>query len=173
MISNTLVIKYCPSCGVDRFKRVAEKLFECGGCGFQYFHNSAAAAAVILEHKDNILLTVRKFDPHRGSYDLPGGFIDYNETGEEGLIREIKEELNLTVEKVRYFGSYPNEYLYKEVLYHTLDLVFIASISNTDGIRVADDVMNFVWIKPKDIDLNSVAVKSIKSALTVYVNKLS
>ena len=59
MISNTLDIKYCPSCGKAQFKRVAEKLFVCKNCDFHYYHNPAAAAAVIIEYKNKIMLTVR------------------------------------------------------------------------------------------------------------------
>lgn len=171
MISNTLDIKYCPACGTAQFECIAEKLFECASCGFQYFHNTAAAAAVVLEYEDKILLTVRKFDPHRGTYDLPGGFIDYNESGEEGLTREIREELNLDIKEMSYLCSFPNEYLYKEVQYHTLDLIFTASISNIDGIKAGDDISDFIWVKPKDIDLNKVAVTSIKNALSFYSQK--
>lgn len=170
MISETLDIKYCPSCGKDQFKRTAEKLFVCNNCDFHYYHNPAAAAAVILEWDDKILLTVRKFDPGKGSLDLPGGFIDYHESGEEGLARELKEELNLDIEKFTYMQSFPNEYKYKEVQYYTLDQIYIARIEQVPHLQAADDISDFIWVKPKDIEMDKIALKSIKKAVSYYIS---
>jgi 8-oxo-dGTP diphosphatase len=56
-----------------------------------------AVGGIIL--KDNkILLTLRRDEPDRYKWAIPGGKLELNETIEEGLKREIKEELSLDVE---------------------------------------------------------------------------
>jgi len=45
-----------------------------------------------------ILLIKRKNDPFKGHYAFPGGFVDYGEDPEKGVLRELKEETNLTGE---------------------------------------------------------------------------
>ena len=44
-----------------------------------------------------MLVCRRAIDPAKGTLDLPGGFIDMNETGEEGVAREVLEETGLDV----------------------------------------------------------------------------
>ena len=50
----------------------------------------------------------RAKEPAKDTLDLPGGFIDMNETGEEGVAREVEEETGLKVKKATYLFSLPN-----------------------------------------------------------------
>lgn len=61
-------------------------------------------------------------------YSLPGGKIEKNETPEEALVREIKEEFNLDIEVIKYLGSRETnkniEYFYKcKYLKGTIELI--------------------------------------------------
>ncbi len=49
--------------------------------------------ALILDNKKKFLLTKEK----NGKWELPGGGLDFGEKPQEGLIREIKEEMGLEV----------------------------------------------------------------------------
>jgi molecular chaperone GrpE len=56
--------------------------------------------AVVLNEKGEVLLIKRGLEElNGGKYDLPGGHIEKNETIEEALIREIKEETGLDAKK--------------------------------------------------------------------------
>ena len=92
--------RYCPKCGSEHFKVHNEKSKQCADCGFIYYFNpSSATVALILNEKNELLVCRRAKDPAKGTLDLPGGFIDMNETGEEGVAREVLEETGLKVEK--------------------------------------------------------------------------
>ena len=78
--------KYCPKCGSEHFNIHNEKSKQCTNCGFVYYFNpSSATVALILNKKNELLVCRRAKDPAKGTLDLPGGFIDMNETAEEGV----------------------------------------------------------------------------------------
>ncbi len=60
----------------------------------------------IVERDDKILLIKRKNEPFKGCWALPGGFIEYGESAEEAVKREIKEEANLEIKIKRLLGVY-------------------------------------------------------------------
>ena len=67
-------------------------------------------ASVIV--KDNKVFCCKR-GPGRdleGYYEFPGGKIEVNETKEEALIRELKEELEINVEIEKYFTTVLHEY---------------------------------------------------------------
>ncbi len=78
----------------------------CPSCGFVYFHNCASCVAAIITVKQGIVLTVRNRAPKKGLLDLPGGFCNYGESLEDALVREVREELNLELSDLSYFGSF-------------------------------------------------------------------
>ncbi len=55
--------------------------------------------ALIYNSKKEILLTLRgqKAKNERGTWEIPGGAVEYGETLETGLVREIKEELGIEI----------------------------------------------------------------------------
>jgi NAD+ diphosphatase len=111
------IFEYCPRCKSSGIFFDNRKQFKCSACSFTYFHNVATAAAAILEYDRKIILIKRAREPGKGKLDLPGGFTDPEETAEDGLNREIKEELGITLDKMKYIGSSPNVYKYKDVTY--------------------------------------------------------
>ena len=105
--------KYCPKCGSAHFEVHNEKSKQCADCGFVYYFNpSSATVALILNERDELLVCRRAKEPAKGTLDLPGGFIDMTETGEEGVAREVREETGMKVAKAEYLFSLPNIYIY-------------------------------------------------------------
>lgn len=107
------LFKYCPKCGSSHFIVHNAKSKHCEDCGFTYYFNpSAATVAFIVNRKGELLVCRRAKEPAKDTLDLPGGFIDMFETGEEGVAREVREETGLTVTEAVYQFSLPNTYLY-------------------------------------------------------------
>ena len=114
------LFKFCPKCGSLHFEENNMKSKRCADCGFVYYFNpSAATVAFILNEKEELLVCRRGKNPKKGTLDLPGGFVDMGETGEQGVEREIQEETGLSVTSLEYLFSLPNTYLYSGFLHHT------------------------------------------------------
>ncbi|GBC60220.1 DNA mismatch repair protein MutT [Desulfonema ishimotonii] len=160
---------FCPRCGSEQFKNRNTKSFICDQCGFEYFHNVATAAAGIIEIGNQIILTRRARNPKKGMLDLPGGFVDYGESAEEGLRREIREELNLDIREMAYLTSFPNIYWYKNVKYNTLDMLFVCKTNGIKKIRPQDDVADFHFISPWQIAPKQIAFPSVRKGLQHYL----
>lgn len=164
-----VVCKYCPKCGSNKFKAHNFKAQKCDDCGFIFYTNAAAAvAAIITNEKGEILLTIRAFDPGKGMLDLPGGFVDPGESVETALQREIFEELGLQITSTKYFGSFPNEYVYCGILYYTIDLVYICNVHDLSKIQVDDDVVGYEFHAVNDEVIQNVGLGSIKKILEEY-----
>lgn len=176
MFSNThpsRLFNYCPKCGSADLSFNGEKVFQCAACGLNYYINPAPAVAVILVFPDGkIVLTRRRHDPRQGTFDLPGGFVEINESIENTVSREIFEELRVSVKEMKYMGSFPNEYVYKGVSYFTCDLAFVCPIPEGTELHPADDVSEALIIQPKDIDYQQISFPSIVNILQLYINQV-
>ncbi len=60
----------------------------------------------VITKTDNVVLIKRKNSPYRGSWALPGGFVEYGETVELAAIRESKEETGLDIKLDGLLGVY-------------------------------------------------------------------
>jgi ADP-ribose pyrophosphatase YjhB (NUDIX family) len=141
---------------------------KCADCGYVYFHNMAAAVAGIVEVTGKIVLLKRAHEPRAGFYDLPGGFVDYHESLEEALAREVGEELSITITDVRYFGSSPNTYEYEGVTYFTADAFFTCRPVGLATLKLSDENTELVLLQPDEIDPATLAFKPATIMLARY-----
>jgi len=163
-MDNKDVLKYCPRCSGPAVLTDSRKIV-CAGCGFQFYLNNAAAVAALLFDGEGRLMTVRRNEePRAGLLDLPGGFVEFGETAEEALSRELREELGITVCGIEYCRSIPNKYLYGGVLYHTLDIFLKCRFADgvDNKIRPNDEIREIVYKSPKDIAEDEIAFDSMK-----------
>ena len=83
-------------------------------CGFVYYFNPSSAVACFIKNaKGELLLVRRGKEPAKGTLDLPGGFVDMFESGEEAARREVREETGLHIQNCRYLFSLPNLYVFR------------------------------------------------------------
>jgi len=134
-------IRYCPRCASPDIAVVVDKQVSCRNCHFSLFMNTATAAAALLFNTHGELLLVKRAqEPQKGKWTLPGGFVDYDESAENAVIREVKEETHLSVKDLKFVLSYPNRYTYKHIIYHTVDLMFTATVEDWSALNAQDEV---------------------------------
>ena len=89
------VIKFCDQCG--------KTLQDCK----RIVYADPKIAAVILVHKQNLLLLVKRaIEPHFGKWSFPSGYVDRGEKVEVAARREVKEETTLAVKINKLQGVY-------------------------------------------------------------------
>lgn len=158
--------KFCPKCGSHKFEIHNEKSKKCDQCGFiYYFNSSAATVAVIVNQKNELLVATRAFEPAKGTYDLPGGFVDMHESLEDAVIREVKEETALEVKEAKYLFSIPNLYLYSGFEVETADAFFLCIVEDCGKIKAEDDVAKLEFIKIEDLNPEKFGLNSIKKGV--------
>ncbi|MCL5433066.1 MAG: NUDIX domain-containing protein [Patescibacteria group bacterium] len=109
-------------------------------------------ACVFIYKKGKVLVAKRaktkKFLP--GKYELPGGHIEFGETIEDGLIREIDEEFHIGIR----IGDpyYIFTYVYKNE--HVVEIEYFAEIKNKNQkIRINQkDHSEYKWITEQEIE---------------------
>lgn len=166
------LFSYCPKCGSPRFEVHNAKSKQCADCGFVYYFNpSSATVALIMNERGELLVCRRAKEPARGTLDLPGGFIDMNETGEEGVAREVREETGLEVTHAEYLFSLPNLYLYSGFLVHTLDMFYRCTVTDTAHYRAMDDAADLFFLPLDAVRPEEFGLGSIREGLRRFLKK--
>jgi len=153
---------FCPVCGspLDRSAGGATTVnrLYCGSCTFEFWQNSKPAVGAIIVRKvggkPHVLLTRRGIEPYKGMWDLPGGFLNNGEHPEEGLTRELREELGtsplgsrfLTVE----IEEYPRMDVAEEARF-VLSLFYLCEIPEDAVLTPMDDVVDAAWFPLEEL----------------------
>ena len=88
---------------------------------------------------------------------------------EQALYRELKEELDIELNCAKYLYSFPNQYLYKNISYFTLDTCFEIRLKNMPEIKVAaEEVSDFCWLDVSNIDIDRFAFESTRLSVQRY-----
>lgn len=95
--------RYCSCCGSPMRRHTPiSKL--CSGCAREIWPSPAPCAIVLIRRGDEALLVhARTFA--RPFYGLVAGFVETGESLEQAVVREVREETNLEITNLRYFGS--------------------------------------------------------------------
>ncbi len=164
--------KFCPVCGSSHFEINNIKSKKCTTCGFTYYLNpSSATVALIINEEHELLVVRRKNEPAKGTLDLPGGFVDMYETGEEGVAREVKEETGLDATEVRYLFSIPNLYLYSGFMVHTLDMFYTVKVKDLSHVEAMDDAAAYYWIALDKLNPEEFGLGSIRQGLVKFLQE--
>lgn len=97
--------RHCSRCGSSDMVRIFPTWGKrCSGCGHEHYPHIHPCVIVLVQRGDEFLL-VRKPEWAAGRFSLVAGFVDFGESLEECVVREVQEETGLTVGDIRYIGS--------------------------------------------------------------------
>lgn len=131
-------------------------------------HAVISAVDAIVYHQGKVLLALRKQEPCKGQWWIPGGRQYKGETGEEAVVRKMKEEIGLDVEVKKQVGVY-------DVLFDTasfqnvkMGIHYVARVflvtpkENSNKIILDSTQTSFKWVSEIDEDLHDF----VKTALS-------
>jgi NAD+ diphosphatase len=96
--------RFCARCGSPTVIAKAGWQRDCPSCGAQHFPRTDPVAIMLVEHDGALLLGRGTQFPPR-SYSALAGFIEPGETIEQGVAREVLEEVRVAVHSVSYLGN--------------------------------------------------------------------
>ena len=176
---------FCPVCGspLDRAEGTLPNasLLTCGACKFEFWQNSKPVVGALIVRsiggRNHVLLTRRGIEPHKGMWALPGGYLDNGEHPEDGLAREIREELGTSLERKRFLtveiGEYPREDVAEEARF-VLSLFYVCTISPDAVLTPMDDVQEAEWFPLEELPVgiaftaNLRALDALKTFLATH-----
>jgi ADP-ribose pyrophosphatase YjhB (NUDIX family) len=155
------------------------ELYTCATCGFEFWQNSKPAVGALIVRviagTPHLLLARRGIDPHKGMWDLPGGFLANGEPPEEGLAREIREELGTTISSLRFVTSgideYPRDDVAEEARF-VLSMHYQCEIPADAVPRPDDDVAEARWFL-FDALPREIAFASNRRAIDILIRDLA
>ena len=126
---------------------------------------------IIIKNK-KILLIKRKNPPFQGKWALPGGFVEYGETTENAVFREVFEETGLKTKINQLVGVFsdPN----RDPRGHTITIVYLLDIVEGE-LKAKDDASDVKFFGVKNLPSMSFDHKEIinKVLQRVYHDILS
>ena len=103
-------------------------------------------SAAVIAHNGKIFATQRGYGQYKDYWEFPGGKREEGESGEDAIIREIKEELNVDIAVDSYLTTV--EYQYPE-FFLVMDVYLCSIVSGEISLSVHEDAR---WLSAIDID---------------------
>ena len=113
---------------------------------YEYPRPAVAVDLIVLRVEDNrskLLLIQRKNEPFAGTWAMPGGFLDENETLETAAARELLEETGTSATKLEQFKAYSA--VDRDPRTRVISVIFVAEILASDVATAGDDAAKAQW----------------------------
>ena len=162
-------LNYCPNCGAalsmadipgEERPRLA-----CATCGhIAYVNPRLVVTTIPVTDEGDVVLLRRGFEPGRGSWAQPGGFLEVDETPTEGAVRETLEETGLVVATGEIIG------LYARLEAAVVVLAYEARIVG-GSMRTSPEALDVRPFSPETIPWPEIAFKTTWWALVDWLGK--
>jgi len=162
-------LNHCTNCGgplhLGPIPGEERPRLSCATCGhIAYVNPRLVATTIPVTDRGEVVLIRRGFEPGRGFWAQPGGFLEIDETPTEGAIRETLEETGLVVAPGEVIG------LYARLEAAVVVLVYEARI--VDGaMRTSPEALDVRTFAPDDIPWSEIAFKTTWWALVDWLGK--
>ncbi len=135
---------FCGSCGAAMSQHAKETAMNCEPCGSMIYPRISPCIIVLVTRGEEMLLARNANFPIE-MFSTLAGFVEAGESLEECLVREVKEEVGVDVDNIRYFKSqswpFPNQ----------LMLGFFAEYAGGDIVCEDEEIAEAHWFKPDQL----------------------
>lgn len=113
--------------------------------------------AAIIHHDGKILATQRGYGDFKDGWEFPGGKIESGETAEQAIVREIQEELNVTIVPEKLVTTvecdYPKFHLTMHCFLSSIKEGHVALLEHEAMKWLAKDELDSVGWLPADVEV--------------------
>lgn len=158
---------FCAACG-GRLRAILEegkRRLRCRRCGWTFYGNPIPAAVAVVVRGRKILLGRRAAAPYEGTWDLPGGFVEGDETPDAALRRELREELGVGIRSARFLGFFRETYGPRG--FPILALVYRVRLAGAPRVT-ASDVSELRWFDRERLPFREISFPSVRKALRQF-----
>jgi NAD+ diphosphatase len=136
--------RFCGRCGTPTEQQVGERSMRCPACGLLAFPRIAPAMITLVTRGDKALLA-RGVQFQGPMYSCLAGFVEPGESLEGAVVREVREEVGIEVDNVRYWGSQPWPFP------HSLMVGFTAQWSSGEIEIDPTEIVDAQWFTRDDM----------------------
>ncbi len=145
-----MAYRFCPECGEQLEARKMDErcLQACPKCRFVHYNNPRPCVGVLVLRGRQVLLVQRAVEPFKGYWDIPGGFLNWDEHPAEAARREMLEETGLAVVPMEVLGFWTDRY--GEEDYYTLNICYLAQAAGGEE-KAGSDAVTLRWFPLDDL----------------------
>lgn len=138
--------KFCGVCGNKMEYQAVYNTYalKCNNCG-NIAWNRVSNAIIVAVRKGDRLLMAHNRNYEKDRYSILAGFVEYGESAEEAVKREVFEEVGIKVKNIKYFSSqawpFPNSYM----------LGFTAEYESGELVPDGEEIVNANWFTREEV----------------------
>ena len=112
---------------------------------YKYPRPTVTSDCVVMTREEvpQVLLIERGFEPFKGCWAFPGGFMNMDETTEQCAIRELEEETNLKISDIHQIGAYSK--VDRDPRGRTITVAYLSVIDTPAEVFGQDDAVKAQW----------------------------
>ena len=134
---------------------------------YKYPHPAVTTDCVVFGSEGGrlyVLLIERGNEPFKGFWAFPGGFMNIDETAEQGALRELKEETGLELNSIKQFGTFTE--VNRDPRERVITIAYYSLTQKTE-VKGDDDAAKAQWfpldeIPPLAFDHDLILSKAIE-----------
>lgn len=139
--------RYCPMCAVPLIERAdtgegGKVRLACPDGHWTHWDNPLPVLAALVEIDGHILLARNAAWPEK-MFALITGFMERDETPEQGVARELKEETNLDAQEITLIGVY--EFMRKN------EVIIAYHVKASGDIRLSEELVDYRLVAPEKL----------------------
>lgn len=138
--------QYCGKCGGKMYSKdsQSERAMVCSNCGNTTWPRTSPAIIVAVTKGDKLLMAHNRQFP-QGAYSILAGFVEYGESFEDCVKREVFEETGIMVKNIKYFGSQPWPFPNSMMIGYTAE--YLDGDIKEDG----EEIIHADWFNKKEV----------------------
>jgi NAD+ diphosphatase len=158
--------RFCGTCGRPTQRDAGEFARVCANCDLRAYPRISPAIMVLI-HRGREVLLARNRRSTTGMFSALAGFVEAGETLEETIVREVREEVGVEIDDIRYFGSQSWPFP------HSLMIAFTAAYAGgeivPDGVEIEEarffDVDALPKLPPAGLSIASRLIATVAEQL--------